>query len=202
MHPTNNIIIYIDIIIIDNINDNHQSTSMIERANYFLAEDKGTERESEGLRKKKTKGKSRRRRRSAQTPGVPTPLPLEPASKTPPCRHPGEITAWGGQPRFPAVATSAPGPGCVWPTQDRNIMPTGSSFHPARVYRVLRASFSHSGNAFASVFARRGFPARQFPARRFSAREFRALVEMSLSPSPNFHLAVREISRCRGDFSQ
>lgn len=31
------------------------------------------------------------------------------------------------QPRFPAVVTSAPGPG--WPFQDRNIMPTGSSFH-------------------------------------------------------------------------
>lgn len=107
------------------------------------------------LRRKKTGGgraaKAPAQRADARRPDVS--LPLEPASKTPPCRHPGEIAVRGGQPRFPAVATSAPGPG--WPSQDRNIMPTGSSFHPARVYRVLRASFSHSGDAFASFRAPR-----------------------------------------------
>lgn len=115
----------------------------------------------------------KRRRRGAQTPGVPTSLPLGPASKTPPCHHPGEIAAWEGQPRFPAAATSAPGPG--WPSQDRNVMPTGSSFYPARVYCILRASFSHSGDAFASFRAPRVSGAPVFRSQVFRARVPRAL---------------------------
>jgi len=153
--------------------------------------------------KKKTKGKPQRRRRSAQTPGVPTSLPLEPASKTPPCRHPGEIAAWGGQPCFPAVATSAPGPG--WPSQDRNIMPTGSSFHPARVYRVLRASFSHSGDAFASFRASRVSGAPVSRSQVFRAWVPRALVEMSLSLAKFLSRRIglsrfSRISYAHGDF--
>lgn len=112
-------------------------------------------------------------------------LPLEPASKTPPCRHPGEIAVWGGQPRFPVVATSAPGPG--WPSQDRNIMPTESSFHPARVYRVLRASFSHSGDVFASFRAPWVSGA---PVSRMQV--FHAQVEMSFSLVKFLFRRVRE----------
>lgn len=143
-------------------------------------------RDGEGRRQRERR---KRRRRSAQTPGVPTSLPLEPASKTPPCRHPGEIAVWRGQPRFPALATSAPGSG--WPSQDRNIMPKGSSFHPARVYRVLRASFSHSVDAFASFRAPRVSGAPVSRTQVFRARAPHARGNVPLSLSPNLHFAAR-----------
>lgn len=53
--------------------------------------ERGREKERDRQRgvgeKREIKGKLQRRRRSAQTPGVPTSLPLKPAAKTPPRRH-------------------------------------------------------------------------------------------------------------------
>lgn len=144
--------------------------------------------EARGREGRRQRESGKRRRRSAQTPGVPTSLPLVPASKTPPCRHPGEIAVRRGQPRFPALATSAPGPG--WPSQDRNIMPKGNSFHPARVYRVLRASFSHSGDAFASFRAPRVSGAPVSRTQVFRARVPRAHGNVPLSLPPNFYFAA------------
>ena len=70
-------------------------------------------------------------------------------------------------------------------------MPTGSSFHPARIYHVLRASFSHSGDAFASFRAPRISGSRQFPARRFSAREFRARARGNVPFSRQISISPR-----------
>lgn len=60
-------------------------------------------------------------------------------------------------------------------------MPTGSSFHPARVYRVLRASFSHPGDASASFRAPRVSGAPVSRTQVFRARVPRARGNVPLS---------------------
>lgn len=151
--------IYISVIIINDINDNYQSTPEIKRQRELFSCKR--QRESEILRKKKTKGKPQRRRRSAQTPGVPTSLPLEPALKTPPCCHPGEIAAWRG-PTHPSPAT------LPW---RRPPLALGGRPRIVILCRRGAASIPHESTTsfvlpsrtpvtLSRVFAHRGFPAR------------------------------------------